>query len=203
MSNIGKQFSKTVQERQLKQLRPRHYEILLRYMKGQRQRQIARQMKVGEQWVSAVINSPLFQAELQKRLREEEDAVVKRMGERELKRLDAIARVMRGDSQDFGVLAAPSILDRFPTEEQRRKRNVDGIGDTIIKALSRMDEPERKTPAQSAEPNLTPFQAPIATAVEADDRPKGMMADQHLTAQPIEPGSPCPSFAQGSPLSSC
>ena len=134
MKNMGKQFSKTVQERQLKRLRPRHYEILVRYMKGQRQRQIAREMKVGEQWVSVVINSPVFQAELQKRLREEEDAVVKRMGERELKRLDAIARVMRGDSEDFDVLAAPSILDCLPTEEQRSKRSDDGIGETIIKA---------------------------------------------------------------------
>ena len=94
-------------------------------------------------------------------------------------------------AEDLGVLAAPSILDRLPTEEQRSKHSDDGIGETIIKALSRMDDAERKTPAQSAEPNPASFQAPLPTAVDADDRPKGMMADQHSTAaQPIEHRAP-------------
>ena len=141
-------------------------------------------MKVGEQWVSVVINSLVFQAELRERLREEEEAVVKRLAQRETNRLNALARVMRGDTQGATSFAEPAIWDRPPAKERKSTGTPEGIGEKIIKALSHMDKPERQTPAQSAQP--APVQAPLAKIVEADNAPKRVGAAQHSMACPTE-----------------
>ena len=106
MTPPSKSLSKTVQRRQLKRMRPRHYEILTRYSRGQNQRTIAAAMGIGEQWLSVLINSPVFQEELRKRWEVEEQARIKRLAEREQKRIDAVANMMR-----YGV-GDPAILDQ-------------------------------------------------------------------------------------------
>jgi FixJ family two-component response regulator len=50
-------------------LKARHYEILARLVKGESQRQIAKEMDIGEPRLSVIVNSPVFQDELNKRLR--------------------------------------------------------------------------------------------------------------------------------------
>jgi hypothetical protein len=62
--------SDTVQQRQLRRLSPRHLEIIERLLVGQDHKQIARELGLGEQWLSVVVNSPLFVKELAKRLSE-------------------------------------------------------------------------------------------------------------------------------------
>jgi DNA-binding NarL/FixJ family response regulator len=71
-----RQISKTVQQRQLKRMRPRRYEILIRLLNGQSQRKIARELGLGEQRVSVIINSPVFQEELRKRWEVREQAII-------------------------------------------------------------------------------------------------------------------------------
>ena len=88
-------------------------------------------MKVGEHWVSVVINSLVFQAELRERLREEEEAVVKRLAQRETNRLNALARVMRGDTQGATSFAEPAIWDRPPAKERKSTVTPEGIGEKI------------------------------------------------------------------------
>lgn len=93
---MHKPLSKTVRERQLKRLKPRHYEVLTRYVHGQPARQISAEMGIGEQRLSVIINSPLFQEALQERLREQDEAIVRRIYAADVKRMaveDAIAGI--------------------------------------------------------------------------------------------------------------
>src|SRR5262245_42735769 len=62
--------SKTVHERQIKKLSPRHYEIMELLLAGTRPRDIAKTFGIGRQWLSVIINSPVFLAEMNKRLTE-------------------------------------------------------------------------------------------------------------------------------------
>ena len=143
MNTISKKRSKTVQQRQLKRLTPRHYEILIRYAKGQRQRQIAKEMNLGEQWLSVVINSPVFQEELHKLLREDEAEFLKRLSKPRMKSNDAVT-AMTPSTADSGALQPLRISDDAGTREWSTDTS-DGLGETIINALSRMDDARGKT----------------------------------------------------------
>src|SRR5215467_3707797 len=95
MNTFSKSISKTVQQRQLKRLRPRHHEIIARMFMGQSQRQIAKEMSIGEQRLSVIINSPVFQEEVKKRMQAREDEVIKRLRDKEQRRLEALTNMMR------------------------------------------------------------------------------------------------------------
>ena len=85
MNGLSKPISKTVQTRQLKRLKPRHYEILARVVKGQSQRQIVKEMCLDEPWLSIVTNSPIFQEQLNQRLRLRESEALKPLNEKKAK----------------------------------------------------------------------------------------------------------------------
>src|SRR5262245_33064832 len=61
--------SKTVQERQIKKLSARHHEIIERLLLGHRPKDIAKEMRLGRQWLSVIMNSPTFVQALEDRLR--------------------------------------------------------------------------------------------------------------------------------------
>jgi hypothetical protein len=62
-------------------------------VKGQHQKLIAREMGIGEQRLSVITNSPLFQEELQKRLREEDEEIIQRIIEADRKRIERAVAV--------------------------------------------------------------------------------------------------------------
>jgi hypothetical protein len=62
--------SDTVQQRQIRRLSARHLEIIERLLVGQDHKRIAQELGLGEQWLSVIVNSPLFIKELAKRLSE-------------------------------------------------------------------------------------------------------------------------------------
>ena len=137
MTPPSKPLSKTVQRRQLKRMRPRHYEILTRYSRGQNQRTIAAAMGIGEQWLSVLINSPVFQEELRKRWEVEEQARIKRLAEREQKRIDAVANMMRYGVGDPAILDQPSIFDHWKPKRNNHDDDAEGLGDLMVKAINR------------------------------------------------------------------
>ena len=137
MTPPSKPLSKTVQRRQLKRMRPRHYEILTRYSRGQNQRTIAAAMGIGEQWLSVLINSPVFQEELRKRWEGEEQARIKRLAEREQKRIDAVANMMRYGVGDPAILDQPSIFDHWKPKRNNHDDDAEGLGDLMVKAINR------------------------------------------------------------------
>ncbi len=65
-------LSKPVRARKLRKLSPRHYQILVRYLMGQSQRQIAGEMGIGEQWLSVIVNSVVFQKVVEKWVQDRE-----------------------------------------------------------------------------------------------------------------------------------
>jgi len=111
MSTISKPLSKTVQQRQLKRMKPRHYEILLRLLNGQSQKKIASEMGLGEQRLSVIINSPVFHEELRKRWEVREQAIIQRFKEREERRIEAATAMMRDGLGDPSILEEPSVVD--------------------------------------------------------------------------------------------
>jgi len=125
MNGISKPISKTVQRRQLKRLRPRHYEILARVLKGQSQRQIAKEMRIGEPWLSVMINSPVFQQELNKRLRLREDEMLKPLNEKKGK---------------------PIVSSNPGQRDERGKHSwlPEGLAESVIKALKQTRANEKK-----------------------------------------------------------
>lgn len=92
------QLSKTVRERQLRRLKPRHYEVLIRHLHGQTLREISAGIGIGEQRLSVIINSPLFQEELRVRLREQEEEIVRQIVEQDRKRIQAFSMGVRTDA---------------------------------------------------------------------------------------------------------
>ena len=145
MSTYSKPLSKTVQERQIKRLRPRHHEILTRYSRGQNQRRIAKEMGIGEQRLSVLINSPIFQEELRRRWEVEEQAIIQRLNEREERRIEAVTGMMRYGVGDPAILDQPSLVDGVGKRRRKRHEDQDGLGEIIIKEINRMREEETKT----------------------------------------------------------
>jgi len=80
--------SKTVQERQIKQLSARHYEIMELLLAGTRPRDIAKTFGIGRQWLSVIMNSPVFLEEMNKRLTERFQEIGKLKAERVIDKLE-------------------------------------------------------------------------------------------------------------------
>jgi len=117
-------------------------------------------MGVGEQWLSVIINSPVFQEELRKRWEVEEQALIKRLAEREQKRIDAVANMMRYGVGDPAILEQHSIFDRWK-KRINHEHDEDGLGEIIIKEINRN---RREQQALTA---ATPEMEPILSAPEA------------------------------------
>ena len=80
--------SKTVHERQIKKLSARHYEIIDLLLVGSRPRDIAKEFGIGRQWLSVIMNSPIFLEELNKQLTERFQEVGKLRAERSIDKLE-------------------------------------------------------------------------------------------------------------------
>jgi hypothetical protein len=133
-------LSKSVRERQIKKLRPRHYEIMTRLLQYQSLRAISREMGINESWASVVVNSPVFQEELDRRLEQQEKAVIEKLREREERRLEQLARLMRGQGGDPGILDQPSVMERLEREVGsggEGKATDTSLGDRLVRMLGR------------------------------------------------------------------
>lgn len=151
MDRISKRLSKTVQQRQLKKLRPIHHEILTRYLKGQRLGKISSAVGIGRQWLSVIINSPVSQDELETKFQKREQEVIKSLSGRR-------ARVLEGlrDRMRYGV-ESPSrvdseILDRLRRKIKAEENAEDGLGEIIIRELSRMKKDSEQLTSQEVLP---------------------------------------------------
>jgi len=80
--------SKTVKERQLKKLSARHCEIIERLLGDQRPRDIAEAFGIGRQWLSVVMNSPVFVDEHRERLAQKAEEIDRQRAERGIDRLE-------------------------------------------------------------------------------------------------------------------
>lgn len=80
--------SKTVHERQIKKLSARHYEIMELLLAGTRPGDIARAFGIGRQWLSVIMNSPVFLEEMNKRLTERFQEIGKLKAERAIDKLE-------------------------------------------------------------------------------------------------------------------
>ena len=78
----ARSLSRTLQNRQLKRMSARHREILSRHSQGPTQRTIASEMGLSES-CSIVVNSPIFQNELQKLFENNKQRLAKLIAERE------------------------------------------------------------------------------------------------------------------------
>src|SRR5262245_54274349 len=79
---------KTVHESQIKKLSARHYEIMELLLGGTRPRDIAKTFGIGRQWLSVIMNSPVFLAEMNKRLTERFQEIGKLRAERAIDKLE-------------------------------------------------------------------------------------------------------------------
>lgn len=143
-----RQISKTVQQRQLKRMSPRHYETLIRLLNGQSHRKIARELGLGEQRLSVIINSPVFQEELRKRWEVREQTIIQRFRERETRRIEAVTAMMRDGVGDTSILDGPSFVDGFGKRRRKPHEDQNGLGEIIIKEINRMREDENKSPTE-------------------------------------------------------
>jgi hypothetical protein len=80
--------SKTVHERQIKKLSSRHYQIMELLLAGTRPRDIAKVFGIGRQWLSVIMNSPVFLEEMNKRLTERFQEIGKLKAERAIDKLE-------------------------------------------------------------------------------------------------------------------
>jgi hypothetical protein len=135
-----KPLSRSVQQRQIKKLRPRHYEIMTRLLQYQSLRTISREMGINESWASVVVNSPVFQEELERRLEQQEKAVIEKLKDKEERRLGQLARLMRGQGGDPRVLDEPSVMERLEREVGPASETRGGdpsLGDRLVRVLGR------------------------------------------------------------------
>jgi hypothetical protein len=135
-----KPLSRSVQQRQIKKLRPRHYEIMTRLLQYQSLREISREMGINESWASVVVNSPVFQEELDRRLEIQEQAVIEKLKEKEERRLEQLVRLMRGRGGDPEILDEPSVLERLEREVGPAGESTGGdssLGDRLVRVLGR------------------------------------------------------------------
>jgi hypothetical protein len=148
----------SVKERQIKKLRPRNYEIMTRLLQYQSLRTISCDMGINESWASVVVNSPVFQKELDRRLEIQEKAVIEKLREREERRLEQLARLMRGQSGDPGILDEPSVLERLQREVAPAGDSDGGdpsLGDRLVRVLRR--EKKAQVPVGV---NIEPYNSP-------------------------------------------
>ena len=129
-------------ERQIKKLRPRHYEIVIRYLQGQKLTQIARDMELDVSWVSIVVNSPIFQEEIERRLNSDEQKVMEKLRGEPERELEALARAMRYNE---GEIPNGSVVDvdrlRAPVEGHSAGESGDpGMGDRLVRMLGAKGE---------------------------------------------------------------
>lgn len=99
-----------------KGLSPRHREIMRRVAVGERQCDIAADMHLSERALSIIVNSPLFQAELEKMMEKIDQTVYDAMGELVKLQPDAVEAIQSSITQtDLPVLrfnAARDLLNR-------------------------------------------------------------------------------------------
>jgi len=172
-----RQISKTVQQWQLKRMRPRHYEILIRLLNGRSQRKIARELGLGEQRLSVIINSPVFQEELRKRWEVREQTIIQRFRERETRRIEAVTAMMRDGVGDASILDGPSFVDGFGKRRRKPHEDQNGLGEIIIKEINRRREEIREsTTARPLE----------VAAILSTPRPKEPKTVSHATGGTID-----------------
>lgn len=116
--------SSSTQALQIKRILPRHVEIMNRLILGQKQSEISREMSVTEARLSIIINSPLFQLELRKKMLRRAEKV-----------LDLEENILNG--ANLGAKFHREILESpsgaFPTEIKMRSATVMAtIGSKLI-----------------------------------------------------------------------
>ena len=84
-----------------------------------------------------LINSPVFHEELRKRWELEEQALIKRIAEKEQRRLNAVANMMRYGVGDPAILDQPSIFDHWKPKRNNHDDDAEGLGDLMVKAINR------------------------------------------------------------------
>ena len=84
-----------------------------------------------------LINSPVFHEELRKRWELEEQALIKRIAEKEQRRLNAVANMMRYGVGDSAILDQPSIFDHWKPKRNNHDDDAEGLGDLMVKAINR------------------------------------------------------------------
>jgi hypothetical protein len=85
---MSKTPSKTVCERQIRRLSARHHEIIELLLAGYRPRDIAETFEMGRQWLSVIMNSPVFLNELNRRLDQRFQEIGKMRDERAIDKLE-------------------------------------------------------------------------------------------------------------------
>jgi hypothetical protein len=137
-------------------------------------------MGIGEQWLSVIMNSPVFQEELRKRLEVEEGALVKRLAEQETRRIEALSNMMRDGVGDPAILSQPSIFDLGKTRKTHEDTE-EGIGELMIKTLSRMDDARTEKLPSVAQSLPTPAKAPTPCVTESVMQPTAVPSEDFST----------------------
>jgi len=106
-------------------------------------------MGIGEQRLSVVINSPVFQKELRKRWEVQEQAIIQRLKEREERRIEAVTAMMRYGVGDPSILDEPSVVDGVGKQRRKRHADQDGLGERIIRELAKEKRAGAITPTGS------------------------------------------------------
>ncbi len=146
MNKIPDPLSRTVRERQLKCLKPRHIEILRRILVGQRQVDIAREMGIGPQRLSVIMHSPLFVAELDRLMDETDRTVMEKIESFSAEAMEKIATMMRETkSEALRCKLANDILDRAGYRKVKKKAVPTISGEEVIKELTRRKAGQEKT----------------------------------------------------------
>jgi hypothetical protein len=178
MKTTQKPLSKTVQQRQLRRMRPRHYEILARYMEGHTPQGISSEMQIGQQRLSVIVNSPIFQKEF-RRLRQAEekkllvDHIVENMSRR--------ASIPPAEARHSKVASTP-LQPPFVAESVNREHTQANLGEEIIFQLSRSETSEKATPTETPAATPASDSAPIVSTAPAPAKPP--------TAQAVAPSRP-------------
>src|SRR5262249_38712321 len=135
MDSFSKPISKTVQRRQLKRLKPRHHEIIARMFMGQNQRKMAKAMRIEGQQLSGINNSPVVKEEVKKRMQAREDEVIKRLRDKEQRRLEAVTNMMRNGVGDLSILSPGPIEHKKP---EKHINHPNDLGERIVKSLAQL-----------------------------------------------------------------
>ena len=98
---------------------------------------IARQIGIGPQWLSVIINSPLFREELERMVEERDFAVSNRLESLSNEALDTIRDLMRDSRSDrLKLHAAEDILDRAGYSKIEKKMGLLVDAEAVIRELN-------------------------------------------------------------------
>ncbi len=146
MNKIPDPLSRTVRERQLKRLKPRHREIIRRLVEGKRPVDIAKQMGIGPQRLSVIMHSPSFVAGLERFMDETDRTVMERIESLSPEALDKIRDMMRkAKSESLQSKMAMEILDRAGYGKVEKEAVLTMSGEEVIKELNRRKAEQERT----------------------------------------------------------